>query len=61
MPFDELERRISLVNADAVRQAVQEHLYDRDIALAGVGKAFLRLLILNSKEKSIFYIVFHLF
>ena len=36
-PFDELEQKISYITCDAVKSAVMEHIYDRDIAIAGVG------------------------
>jgi len=37
-PLAEIERRITYINTEAVRTAVMNHIYDRDIAIAGVGR-----------------------
>ncbi|KAL3079570.1 hypothetical protein niasHT_037132 [Heterodera trifolii] len=37
-PFDQLERRIHFINANAVREAVSRHVYDREIAVAAIGR-----------------------
>uniref|UniRef100_A0A183BP07 Cytochrome b-c1 complex subunit 2, mitochondrial n=1 Tax=Globodera pallida TaxID=36090 RepID=A0A183BP07_GLOPA len=37
-PLHELERRIHFVNAGAVKEAVSRHVYDRDIAVAAIGR-----------------------
>lgn len=51
-PFDELERKISFVSADGVRRAVNEHLYDRDVAIAGAGTLSLLGIVLSESENN---------
>lgn len=37
-PLHLLERKIHYIDAAAVREAISRHIYDRDLACAGIGK-----------------------
>lgn len=37
-PLHTLERKIHYIDAAAIREALSRHIYDRDLACAGLGK-----------------------
>ena len=56
VPLDVLDSKIHFISADTVRKAVDDHVYDREVACAGIGLWQIIFMKLGNGENQVFNI-----